>query len=92
LRAAGETETTQENMQDWLKLDEGDSGFQLLTEEEIPPVIFFMYLHSSSLPTLLNFPFICFLSFFLSFRTIFASLIQIIAQSEGALPFPINPD
>jgi hypothetical protein len=35
LRAAGETETTQENIQDWLQLDEGDPGFQLLTEEEI---------------------------------------------------------
>jgi hypothetical protein len=33
LRAAGETETTQENIQHWLELDEGDSGFQLLTEE-----------------------------------------------------------
>jgi hypothetical protein len=31
LRAAGETETTQENIQDWLELDEGDTGFQLLT-------------------------------------------------------------
>jgi hypothetical protein len=30
LRAVGETETTQENIQDWLELDEGDSGFQLL--------------------------------------------------------------
>jgi hypothetical protein len=30
LRAAGETETTQENIQDWLELDEGDRGFQLL--------------------------------------------------------------
>jgi hypothetical protein len=29
LRAAGETETTQENIQDWLQLDEGDPGFQL---------------------------------------------------------------
>jgi hypothetical protein len=36
LRAAGETETTQ----DWLQLDEGDPGFQLLTEEEIAAVIF----------------------------------------------------
>jgi hypothetical protein len=34
LRAAGETET-----QDWLQLDEGDPGFQLLTEEEIAAVI-----------------------------------------------------
>jgi hypothetical protein len=30
LRAAGETETAQENIQDWLQLDEGDPGFQLL--------------------------------------------------------------
>jgi hypothetical protein len=31
LRAAGETETAQGNIQDWLQLDEGNSGFQLLT-------------------------------------------------------------
>jgi hypothetical protein len=49
LRAAGETETTQENIQDWLQLDEGDRGFQLLTEEEIAVVILF-YLFSSVLP------------------------------------------
>jgi hypothetical protein len=30
LRAAGETETSQENIQDWLQLDEGDPVFQLL--------------------------------------------------------------
>jgi hypothetical protein len=30
LRAAGETETSQENIQDWLQLDEGDPEFQLL--------------------------------------------------------------
>jgi hypothetical protein len=30
LRAAGETETTQENIQDWFELDEGYPGFQLL--------------------------------------------------------------
>jgi hypothetical protein len=41
LRAAGETETTQENIQNWLQLDEGDPGFQLLTEEEFAAVIFF---------------------------------------------------
>jgi hypothetical protein len=35
LRAAGETETAQ----DWLQLDEGDPGFQLLTEEEVAAVI-----------------------------------------------------
>jgi hypothetical protein len=43
LRAAGETETTQENIQDWLELDEGDPGFQLLVEEEIGAVIIFIY-------------------------------------------------
>jgi hypothetical protein len=31
LRAAGETELTQESIQNWLDLDEGDSEFQLLT-------------------------------------------------------------
>jgi hypothetical protein len=40
LRAAEESETTQENIRDWLKVDEGDPGFQLLTEEEIPAVLF----------------------------------------------------
>jgi hypothetical protein len=41
LRAAGETETTPENIQDWVELDEGDPGFQPLTEEEIVEVITF---------------------------------------------------
>jgi hypothetical protein len=45
LRAAGETETTQENIQDWLQLDEGDPGFQLLTEEETASVIFFIIIY-----------------------------------------------
>jgi hypothetical protein len=58
LRAAGETETTQENIQDWLQLDEGDPGFHLQTEE-IAVVIFFN-LFSSALPILLRFPFIRF--------------------------------
>jgi hypothetical protein len=72
MRAAGETETTQ----DWLQLD-GDSRFQLLTKEEISAVIV-LYLFPSSLPSiLLVFPIICFLSF-LSSRAIFASLIRII--------------
>jgi hypothetical protein len=35
LRADGETEAMQENMQDQLELDEGDPGFRLKTEEEI---------------------------------------------------------
>jgi hypothetical protein len=45
LRAAGETETTQEHIQDRLQLDEGDAGLQLLTKEEIAVVIFFIYFH-----------------------------------------------
>jgi hypothetical protein len=45
LRAVGETETTQENIHDWLELGEGDPGFQILTEEEIAAVIFFIYFH-----------------------------------------------
>jgi hypothetical protein len=69
LRAAGETETTQENIHDRLELDEGDPGFQLLTEEKIAAAIF-LYLFSSAPRVLLHFPFICFLSF-LSFRGIF---------------------
>jgi hypothetical protein len=45
LRAAGETETTQENTRDWIELDEEDLGFQLLTEEQIAAVIFFIYFY-----------------------------------------------
>jgi hypothetical protein len=45
LRAVGDTETTQENIRDWLLLDEGDPGFQLLTEEAIAAVIFFIHFH-----------------------------------------------
>jgi hypothetical protein len=71
LRAAGETETTQENIQDWLHLDEGDPGFQLLAEEEIAAVVFYLFL--STLPILLNFPF--FLRFF-SFRAIVSFINQ----------------
>jgi hypothetical protein len=40
-RAAGETETTEENIQDWLQLDEGIAGFQLLTEEEIADFVIY---------------------------------------------------
>jgi hypothetical protein len=48
LRAAGETESTQGNIQDWLELDEGDPGFHLVTKEEMAAVIF-LYLFSSAL-------------------------------------------
>jgi hypothetical protein len=52
----------QENIQDWLELDEGDPGFQFLTDEEIAAVIFH-YSFSSVLLILLNFPFISFIRF-----------------------------
>jgi hypothetical protein len=44
LRAAGETETTQENIQDWLELDKEDLGFQLLTEEIIAAIYFYLFI------------------------------------------------
>jgi hypothetical protein len=65
LRAAGETETTQENIQDWLQLDEGDPGFQPLVFLYFlnkGSTLFFVY-YSLALPVLINFPFICFLTF-----------------------------
>jgi hypothetical protein len=62
LRAAGETETTQGNIQDWLQMAEGDPGFQLPTEEEIAVVIFFLFI-SISTTYVITFS-ICFLSFF----------------------------
>jgi hypothetical protein len=52
-RAAGETETTQENIQDWLELDEGDPDKGRNSGSDI------FYLFSSALPILLNFPFTC---------------------------------
>jgi hypothetical protein len=70
LRAAGETETMQENIKDWRELDERDLGSQLLTEQEIAVVIFY-YLFSSAL--------LFFLSFLCLLGLPFASLIQIIA-------------
>jgi hypothetical protein len=59
LRAAGETETMQENIKVWCEVAERDLGFQLLIEEETAAVIFY-YSFSSALPILLKFPFIFF--------------------------------
>jgi hypothetical protein len=64
LRAAVETETTQENVQDWLELDEGDPGYHLLTGRNCCSVYLFIYLFSAALLMLLNFTFIYFQSFF----------------------------
>jgi hypothetical protein len=70
LRAASETETTQEDIQDWLELDEGGPGFQLLTEEEVAAgILLFFHLHCSCL----------FSKFFGLLEFTFASLIRIIA-------------
>jgi hypothetical protein len=41
LWAARGVETTQGNIEDWLQLDEGDSGLQLLAEEKIAAMIIF---------------------------------------------------
>jgi hypothetical protein len=57
LKAAGESETMQENIQDWLQLDEGDAGVLLLIDEKTAAVIWF-YLFSSAQSILLNFPYI----------------------------------
>jgi hypothetical protein len=86
LRAAGDTETTQENIRDWLELDEGNPRFQLLTEEEIAAVIIFYYLFSSEHPILLNFPFVRFRSFF--FFLLFMALHLLIRMSSPS----IKPD
>jgi hypothetical protein len=69
----------QENIQDWLELDEGVPGFQLLTEEEIAAVIFFtrIYLFSSELPILLIF-YLFSKFFFCLWMLTFALLIRII--------------
>jgi hypothetical protein len=43
LRAAAESDTTQGNIRDWLQLDEGEPGYQLLTDEEIASVTFIYF-------------------------------------------------
>jgi hypothetical protein len=44
LRAAGETETSQGNVKDWLELAEGDPGFQLLAEEVAALIFLFIFI------------------------------------------------
>jgi hypothetical protein len=66
LRAAGETETTQESIEDWLQLDEGDPGFQLLTDEETAAVIFLFIFISTA--------YVIKFSIYLSFRAIFCAI------------------
>jgi hypothetical protein len=81
LRAARQTDTTQENTKDWLELDEDDPGFQFVTEEEISAVIIF-YLFSSALPILLNFPFIFSKLYFVFLRLYFALLIGVLVNQD----------
>jgi hypothetical protein len=87
MRAAGETETTRENIQDWLQLDEGTPGFQLLTDEEIAAVTYIFYLFSSALPLLLKFRFFYYIRFF--FFLPFRAIICFINPYDNS-PFPIN--
>jgi hypothetical protein len=75
LSAAGETENTHENIQDWLQLDEGDSGFQLLTVEEIAAVIFFIFIFISA-TDIIKFSIYLFSKFFL-LELSFAAIIPI---------------
>jgi hypothetical protein len=73
LRAAGETETTQ----DWLQLDEGDPGFQLLTEEGIATVLIFLFIFIS--PTyMIKFSIYLFSESYYVSGLFLASLIRII--------------
>jgi hypothetical protein len=84
LRAVGETEAKQENIQDWLQLDEGDPGFQLLTEEEIAAVIFFLFSFISTI-YIIKFPMSLFCKVSCLLGLPFVSLIQMTS------PIPINP-
>jgi hypothetical protein len=65
-----ETETTQENVQNWLQLDEGDAGVHFLTEEEITAMIFFLFIFITTIS--LKFSYIFSKFVFISF----ASLIR----------------
>jgi hypothetical protein len=78
LRSAGETETTQENIQDWLELDEGDPGFQVLREEEIAAVIFSLFIFISTTYIIKFSIYLCSKFFFCLLGLYFASLMRII--------------
>jgi hypothetical protein len=76
LRAAGETETMQRNIPDWLELYEGDPGFQLLTKEETAAMIHFLFIFISTIHIIKIF---IYLFSIFSFMVIFRSLIRITA-------------
>jgi hypothetical protein len=68
LRAAEETETVQQNIHDLLELDEGDTGYQLLTGRISCSDFFYLFTSISTS--------ICFLSLLFSLSLLsFASLI-----------------
>jgi hypothetical protein len=71
LRAAGETENTQEIIQDWLELDEGDPGFQFLPEKEIAAVIYILLIFISAVHIIKLSIYLASKFSFLSFRDIF---------------------
>jgi hypothetical protein len=61
LRTDGKIDTKQENIQDWLELDEGNPGLQL----DRKTLLQTYFMCSSALTVLQNLPFICFLTFLL---------------------------
>jgi hypothetical protein len=66
LRATGGTETKQENIQDWLQLDDGKPWISAIFFYQflhIGSTVIFLYFFTSVLPILLTFQFICFLIF-----------------------------
>jgi hypothetical protein len=72
---AAETQNTQEDIQDWLQLDEGDPGFQHLTEKGNTAVTFYLFIFIST-------TYIIKFSFHLFLGLSFASLIRIIGLSR----------
>jgi hypothetical protein len=90
LRAAGETETMQENIQDWLELDEKDTGFQLLTGRNCCSDIFLFIFISTTY--IIKFPIYLFSDFFLSFRAIFCfiNLANRLIQMASPQLIPIS--
>jgi hypothetical protein len=71
LRAAREIETTQDNIQDWLELDEGDPGFQLQRGRTCHSDIVFIFISTTYI---IKFSIYLFSKFFFSFRASFCSI------------------
>jgi hypothetical protein len=94
LRAAGETVTTQGNIQDWLQLDEEDPEFQLLVflyslNKGSTEIFLFIFVSTTYI---IKFPIYFFPFFFFAFyRTIFCFInpfdlsLQLKQISEGLL-------